>query len=265
MLAAIICAITISFIVITVLSCMINRLNCMGYMADKNNQTTCKNPLNVKFITLETRKTKQLTRMIELHNKNMKRYVSYHRGYEYEFMDKYESKLAPYWQKLEIVRENLGTKSKYDVIVWLDSDVLIRHPLFRFDDIIFNSAASIFVGTNADKRINAGIIFLKNNTISEMYVDECMKTYVNRAYCFDGPKNDGLNSSWSGACYEEGIMNELYTKSYKKHIHILRDVSHSHRATYRVINHIYGNKRRALRRIERLHKEIERIYNKKQS
>ena len=234
---------------------------------EKTNIFTLSNNLRIAFYTLETRGSTNLTirDMVNLHNTNLRFYVSLHPGYTYTFLDSYPSKLSPVWQKLQLVREKLVDGGP-DVVAWLDSDTCVRHPLFRFDDVIANSPASMLFGYDR-RKFNAGVLFFKNDETSRKFIDDCFEIYFSRTFCF--LKADGLNSEWAGDCYEEGIINTLsQTSEYQGLVHIMHEVSNAAIANHRsVINHVYSTKWLALPKLRELHSQMiedyHEIYNKK--
>ena len=168
-------------------------------------------PINKKnkilIITLETRKDEPY--VIE-HNKNISAYADKY-GFDYKFISECSKNI--YWCKIFVVREALET-SKYDYVMWLDSDTLILDFNYDLNNILnSNSSDLFFVDDNISftNTINAGVYIIKNSIIGKSYLDDCLKKY--NTSCINSITKK-LKGIWAGTCYEQGQMNLIAENSY---------------------------------------------------
>lgn len=170
----------------------------------------------ILIVTLETRKSK----MLDIHNNNISNYCK-NNDYNYMFLDKYENEIDMpiYWKKIQLVNDLLNNKN-YDYIMWMDSDTLVLEPDIKIDNILGDK--SIYIGKDYGKNIYcAGVFIIKNDNIGNIFIKECINTYINNDKCKDKNGNYSLNSDWAGDCYEQGIMNKLLKTKYKEYTYIL--------------------------------------------
>lgn len=171
----------------------------------------------ILIVTLETRKSD----MLNIHNANINNYCK-DKGYDYIFLDNYENELdlPIYWKKIQVMKDLLTNYKVYDYIMWMDSDTLILDPDIKIDNILKDK--SIYIGKDYQLYdLNAGVFIIKNDNIGNMFIEDCIKTYINREECKDNNGKYSLNSEWSGKCYEQGIMIELIKTKYEKNTTIL--------------------------------------------
>ena len=83
----------------------------------------------IAIITFENRKGDEY---IELHNKNMKSYCEKW-NYDYLFYDTCINNV--YWCKIYYVLDVLKSE-KYDYVLWMDSDTIIKNPNISMDLIV---------------------------------------------------------------------------------------------------------------------------------
>ncbi len=177
----------------------------------------------IALVTLETRPSN----MLNLHNKNIQKYADKH-GYTYIYLNDYKNnlKLPIYWKKLQLLKE-IMENTNYDYIVWLDSDTIIIEDDIRLESIIDKAKTkSIFIGHDKYSifglNLNAGFFILKNDNKTLRFIEECINTYLNREKCKNEKGEYVLNGEWSKDCYEQGVMNELLFKDYKKDLKVLK-------------------------------------------
>jgi hypothetical protein len=174
----------------------------------------------IALVTLETRPSN----MLNMHNKNIKKYADKH-GYTYIYLNDYKNdlKLPIYWKKLQLLKE-LMENTNYDYIVWLDSDTIIIEDDIRLESIIDKTRKGIFIGYDKynNLNLNAGVFILRNDNKTLRFIEQCINTYLNREKCKNEQGEYVLNGEWSKDCYEQGIMNELLFKDYKKELKVLK-------------------------------------------
>ncbi len=198
---------------------MVHKMNCYWKKIESLNVSMSNNglldnnlldkPLDKKnriaIITYENRKN---LKYIELHNKNIAKYCKKW-GYHYLFYDKCEHNI--YWCKMYLVLNALNT-GKYDYVMWLDSDTIIKNSNMSLDLIVNMYSSDIYVTIDNGKSIyNAGVFIIKNSPIGISYMEDCIKQYNKK--CLDATNNK-LKGEWAGMCYEQGVMNELIFKKY---------------------------------------------------
>ena len=177
---------------------------------------------------------------IKLHNKNLQDYCNKW-GYEYQYYNTCEYNV--YWCKIYLVLQLLNT-NKYDYIMWLDSDTIIKNPNIELNSIINNYHSDIFIGHDKNNYLtilNAGVFIIKNSDIGKTFLKDCIKSF-NKKKCLE--TNLGkLNGMWAGICYEQGIMNLLIINKYYNHTTLLPDylINNSYECKNEVfIMHLYG-------------------------
>lgn len=216
--------IIIAFIIIIVISTLVNMMDFEIYYNDskyfvqsdwKKNYLLNNNTLMIpsqkinKFaiITYENRKDSEY---INLHNKNVTEYCKKW-NYEYLFYDQCIHNV--YWCKMYLVLDALKT-GKYDYVLWMDSDTIIKNPLISLDSIVNKYSSDIFVNLdNGNSVYCAGVFMIKNSPIGISYLEDCIK--LNTKKCL--AENNKLKGRWAGLCYEQGVMNKLIFKKYYKY------------------------------------------------
>lgn len=172
-----------------------NKLNSMNIKKNK-----------ILFITYDNRESQDY---VSIHNSNINEYVKKF-NYEYNFLNYCEKNV--YWCKIHLVLDALNT-NKYDYVVWLDSDTIIKNFNIDIGDILNMFTSDIFVGLDNNFKyglINAGVFAITNSEIGKKFLFDCIQ-YINMD-CFN---NDGtLKGRWAGTCYEQGIMNILIHDKY---------------------------------------------------
>lgn len=161
----------------------------------------------IAIITFENRKNLEF---IDLHNKNITEYCKKW-NYDYLFYDQCENNV--YWCKMYFVLDALKT-GKYDYVVWLDSDTIIKNLNQSLDFIVNKYNSDIFVSTdNGYSAFCAGIFIIKNSPIGISFMEECIDSKSEKC---DIINKSTLRGLYSGLCYEEGIMNNLIMEKYHK-------------------------------------------------
>jgi hypothetical protein len=161
----------------------------------------------IAIITFENRKDAEY---IDLHNKNVLEYCKKW-NYDYLFYDKCIHNV--YWCKLYYVLDALKTK-KYDYVMWMDSDAIIKNPDISVSQIVNKYSSDIFVSKSTFATFCAGVFIIKNSPIGISYIEEC----INKQSLKCNKENDDkLKGFWAGMCYEQGIMNSLIINKFYKH------------------------------------------------
>jgi hypothetical protein len=194
----------------------------------------------IAIVTFENRNDLEY---VNQHNQNITEYCKKW-NYEYIFYDKCIHNI--YWCKLYIVLDVLKT-GKYDYVMWMDSDTIIKNSLISLDSIINKYSSDIYVNLDGGLSVFcAGVFIIKNSPIGISYLEDCIK--LNNKKCMTSDKK--LNGLWAGLCYEQGVMNKLifdkyynYTTCLPKYIvyneWISEDMLTCDKDTF--ILHIYGS------------------------
>jgi hypothetical protein len=159
----------------------------------------------ILFITFDNRNADYIT----LHNKNITSYTNKWE-YNYEFITTCDYNV--YWCKIQFILDALET-NKYDYVIWLDSDTIIRKQYIDIGKILNKYSSDIFVGSdNTIKHdlINAGVLIIKNTEIGKEFMRNCIRNV--KRICFN---SDGtLKGIWAATCYEQGQLNLLIAAKY---------------------------------------------------
>ena len=145
---------------------------------------------------------------IQKHNTNIQNYCDKWK-YTYLFHDKCDYNV--YWCKLYIVLDTLKS-NKYDYVMWLDSDTIIKNNEISINSIVNKYKSDIFTTVDGISVYNAGVFIIKNTKIGISYLTDCIAKY-NSGVCYN-PDNSGLKGNWAGVCYEQGTMNKLIFNKY---------------------------------------------------
>ena len=192
------------------------------------------------IITFENRKDAEY---IDLHNKNVSAYCKKW-NYDYLFSDNCVHNM--YWCKIYLVLDALKS-GKYDYVLWMDSDAIIKNSSMSLDSIVNRFNSDIFVNLdNGNSVYCAGVFIIKNSPVGISYLEDCIK--LNDKKCLT--KDNKLKGRWAGLCYEQGAMNKLifekyykYTTCLPKHIvfneHIDESMNTCNEDTF--IIHLYGS------------------------
>lgn len=168
---------------------------------------------NILFITFDNRETNDY---VMIHNSNIDDYVKKF-GYEYKYLNYCDKNV--YWCKIYLVLEALLT-NKYDYVVWMDSDTVIKNFNIDIGDIFNMFSSDIFIGFDNHKKygiINSGVFAISNSDIGINFLSECID------YVWDGCFNDNgtLKGRWAASCYEQGVMNILINDKYYPYTTVL--------------------------------------------
>jgi len=216
------------------------------------------NQPKVTIVTLEDR---PLTELLALHNRSVQEYADYH-GYEYRFRDSFESPLPIYWKKVHWVNQVLE-EGTADYVLWLDSDTIIPRPRVPLSAIIAQDPeASIYIGRDWPHMpmhtYNAGVFLIRNSETGRRFIAECLEHITNHAACLVDDK-PVLKGAWAGACYEQGVMNQLLNGEFKPHLCHVRpplisncDSKKNNGLADCLIAHRFGNKDTCLLQFKRL-------------
>lgn len=180
-----------------------------NYLLNHNMLDKPSNKVNkIAIITFENRKDFEY---IDLHNKNITEYCKKW-NYNYLFYDQCVHNV--YWCKMYFILDALKS-GKYDYVVWLDSDTIIKNPNISMDLIVNKYSSDIFVTlNNGFSAFCAGVFIIKNSAIGISYIEECINLKSDN--CIIENKNI-LQGFYGGLCYEEGIMNNLIYNKYYTH------------------------------------------------
>lgn len=181
-----------------------------------NNQR--KKPISIKnnilFVTYDNRSDLDY---IKIHNSNITKYAKYY-NYKYKFITSCSQRT--YWCKIHIVNHALKT-DKYDYVVWLDSDTVIKNMSIDIGDILNNFSSDIYIGLDNNLKYdltNAGIFIIKNNIIGNSFIEDCLLYEKNIFYNID---QNYTKFTWAGAYYEQAAMNILIADKYSKYTTVL--------------------------------------------
>ena len=169
-------------------------------------------------ILIVTRENRDLP-FIDFHDSNIKQYCSKH-GYKYKRF-KSNCDLPIYWCKISDLLANINN---YDYVMWMDSDTHINDFNRRIEMML---KRDITIGHDDGQKIyNAGVFIVKNSTIGRNFLNDCMKYFKEHKESCVG-SNGELKGSWSGMCYEQGVMNMFLKDKYKDYVHVTEEVSNS--------------------------------------
>lgn len=182
-------------------------------LTNNNQLTKPNNDMNkILFVTFDNRNDEY----IKIHNMNLEKYAD-NWNYEYKFIKK--CNYNTYWCKIHIVLDELRT-NKYDYVMWLDSDSIIKKLDIDIGKIFNLYNSDIYIGddNNGGTFItNAGVFAIKNTTIGKQYLIDCIKNFDKTCLNSDNT----LKGKWAGMCYEQGVMNYLISTKYRKYTTIL--------------------------------------------
>lgn len=174
-------------------------------------------PLNKKnkilFITYDNRYKEEY---VSIHNYNMRSYTEKY-GYEYKFYNRCNDNV--YWCKIFMVLDALK-KNKYDYVIWLDSDTVIKNFDIDIGDVFNKFSSDIFIGSDNNRNYditNAGVFAIKNTETGINFLNDCINYVSDKCLNTDGT----LKGAWAASCYEQGIMNILIADKYSKNTTIL--------------------------------------------
>jgi hypothetical protein len=161
----------------------------------------------IAIVTYENRKNNEY---IDLHNKNIKSYCEKW-NYDYLFYDICIHNV--YWCKIHYVLDVLKS-GKYDYVIWMDSDAVIKNQNISMDLIVNKYSSDIFVSSDDTVAFCAGVFIIKNSPIGIEYIEDCINS--KQQQCIIEGENM-LKGLWAGMCYEQGVMNMLIFNKYFKY------------------------------------------------
>ena len=181
------------------------------------NNNRLKNPIkkknNILFITYDNRNNEEY---VLIHNDNISKYAE---KYDYEYMYYNKCNDNVYWCKMFMVLDALK-KNKYDYVMWLDSDTIIKDFSVDIGDIFNKFSSDIFIGSDNNLSLditNAGVFAVKNSPIGIKFLTECIEYVSDKCIRKDG----SLRGIWAGTCYEQGVINILIAEKYQENTTIL--------------------------------------------
>ena len=167
----------------------------------------------ILFITFDNRVNQEY---VKIHNSNINDYVT---KFEYEYKFYTECNKNVYWCKIYLVLEALKT-NRYDYVVWLDSDTVIKNFNIDIGDIFNMFSSDIFIGLDNHSKYtitNSGVFAIANTEIGIEFLTECIN-YINTG-CLNA---DGtLKGKWAASCYEQGVINILIHDRYHANTTVL--------------------------------------------
>lgn len=167
----------------------------------------------ILFITYDNRAKEQYVR---IHNANINKYALKY-DYEYKFINKCNDNV--YWCKIFLVLNEL-LKNKYDYVVWLDSDTIIKNFDIDIGNIFNLYSSDIFVGSDNNPKfdiINSGVFAIKNSLVGIKFLEDCIQNINDKCYNSNGT----LKGRWAASCYEQGVMNLVIADLYYKFTTVL--------------------------------------------
>jgi len=176
------------------------------------NNNMLDNPTNniYKFaiITFENR----IEPYVKLHNQILQDYC---KKWNYEYLFYNSCVHNVYWCKMYYVLSALLT-NKYDYVLWMDSDSIIKNKNYSLDLIANKYSSDIFIGSDNKLTTNfcAGVFMIKNSSIGISYIKNCINLHTDKCKI---KSNNMLKGIWAGLCYEQGIMNLLIFNKYHKY------------------------------------------------
>lgn len=181
------------------------------------NNNKLNKPINKKnkilFITYDNRYQEEY---VLIHNYNIKKYTEKY-DYEYKFYNRCNDNV--YWCKIFMVLDALK-KNKYDYVIWLDSDTIIKNFDIDIGDILNKFSSDIFIGSDNNTFYditNAGVFIVANTEIGINFLNDCINYVSDKCLNNDGT----LKGIWAASCYEQGVMNILIANKYSKNTTIL--------------------------------------------
>ena len=218
----------------------LQKKNSQNNISQLINNNKLQIPLNKKnkilFITYDNRYKEEY---VLIHNYNLKKYVEQY-DYEYKYYNRCNENV--YWCKIYMVLDAIK-KNRYDYVVWLDSDTVIKN--FNIDiGLILNMFSSdIFIGSDNNNVFdisNAGVFIISNSNIGINFLNDCINYVSDKCINNDGT----LKGIWAGSCYEQGVMNILIVDKYFKYTTLLsNDIIYNYNicSDNVFIMHMYGS------------------------
>lgn len=167
----------------------------------------------ILFITYDNRYQEEY---VIIHNYNINKYTEQY-DYEYKFYNRCNDNV--YWCKIFMVLDALK-KNKYDYVIWLDSDTVIKNFSIDIGNILNKFSSDIFIGLDNNTLYditNAGVFIVANTKIGIKFLNDCVNYVSDRCLNDDG----SLKGAWAASCYEQGVMNILIAEKYSNHTTIL--------------------------------------------
>ncbi len=143
-------------------------------------------------------------------------------GYDFKLFTTYPMDLPPYWVKVWLASDLL---SQYDLIVWVDTDVVFHDQDIRVENILplWNEGAFFFKSTDNHRwtsKFNAGIWGARNDERAHQFLQEWKSKYPADRW---QKKNEGKwvchHCVWAGDQYEQKSGERLLlSKEYSPHV-----------------------------------------------
>jgi hypothetical protein len=178
-----------------------------GNVSNFINKNMLDKPINKKNkIAIVTFENRHNIDYINMHNKNISSYCDIW-NYDYIFYDQCDKNI--YWCKIYYVLDTLK-QNKYDYVLWLDSDTIIKNNNISIDMIVNKYTSDIFMGTDSTTGFCAGVFIIKNSDTGISFLEDCISNLM--PICIT--EDNKLKGDWAGMCYEQGVMNMLIFEKY---------------------------------------------------
>lgn len=168
----------------------------------------------ILFITYDNRYDLEY---VQIHNQNIQKYVEKY-GYNYKFYNRCDKNT--YWCKIYMLLDELESVAKYDYVIWLDSDTIIKNFNIDIGKVLNMYQSDIFLGSDNNMFYditNAGIIIVKNSPTGKKFLKDCIESI--NLKCLN--EDNSLKGIWAGSCYEQGVINLLIAEKYSNFTTIL--------------------------------------------
>jgi hypothetical protein len=197
-------------------------------------ETPDQTPVKICFITLETRGEKE--DYVKLHNQSFREYVEYQNRkhvnhYAYEFITECDSNVKHthnvYWCKFFSLHRLLE-QGEYDYVVWVDSDTVIANYNVDFAQVLKSYQSDFFASVDdrlMDKMYSnlcSGVVAIRYSENGRKILQTMLDIYNQKQFqskCIS--KTGDLNGAWSQTCYEQGVMNWVLYKYFRKSLTVL--------------------------------------------
>lgn len=181
-----------------------------------------KRPISLKIknkIAIITFENRTNLAYVDAHNKNVSSYCD---KWNYDYLFYNQCMHNVYWCKMHLVLDALKSK-KYDYVIWMDSDSIIKNKSISIDSIVNAYSSDIFIGIDGFTAFCAGVFIIKNSPNGIKFMNQCIELenncnqQENSLVNTEEKTNTELKGFWAGLCYEQGIMNKLIFDEYYKY------------------------------------------------
>ncbi len=191
----------------------VNKENLYNLLNNNKLESPTFNKYNILFLTFDNRPR---VKYMDIHDANIKKYCDKY-GYEYTFLNK--CSYNAYWCKIYLVLDALKS-GKYDYVIWLDTDTVIKDFSVNIGDILNKYSSDILIGSDNNKNyglVNSGVFIIKNSAIGKNFLQDCINYAPSYCMNWDG----SVKGYWAASCYEQGVMNLMIADKYSDHTTVL--------------------------------------------